>query len=168
MNDCKACSCKHVFINHAYSFIILCMNWKKKILHTVKTHEVYTHVYDNIECVGFNRWTSMHENDKNYALWKMKIPSYPRVISLCWIRLNVLMYGVYKMYTYIVDWHYVYNNNSNINVYFVYIIHWYAIHSVLGAPSRNWLFVCLFVLSRTSNFSAIWWLSPLLVTGLQI
>jgi hypothetical protein len=28
--------------------------------------------------------------------------------------------------------------------------------------------VCLFVLSRTSNFSAIWRLSPLPVTGLQI
>jgi hypothetical protein len=30
------------------------------------------------------------------------------------------------------------------------------------------LFVCLFVLSRMSNFSATWRLSPLLVTGLQI
>jgi hypothetical protein len=30
------------------------------------------------------------------------------------------------------------------------------------------LFVCLFVLSRMSNFSAIWRLSPLLATGLQI
>jgi hypothetical protein len=30
------------------------------------------------------------------------------------------------------------------------------------------LFVCLFVLSRTSSFSAIWQLSPLPVTGLQI
>jgi hypothetical protein len=30
------------------------------------------------------------------------------------------------------------------------------------------LFVCLFVLSRTSNFSAIWRLSPLPATGLQI
>jgi hypothetical protein len=30
------------------------------------------------------------------------------------------------------------------------------------------LFVCLFVLSRTNNFSAIWRLSPLPVTGLQI
>jgi hypothetical protein len=30
------------------------------------------------------------------------------------------------------------------------------------------LFVCLFVYSHTSNFSAIWWLSPLPVTGLQI
>jgi hypothetical protein len=30
------------------------------------------------------------------------------------------------------------------------------------------LFVCLFVYSRTSNFSAIWQLSPLPVTGLQI
>jgi hypothetical protein len=30
------------------------------------------------------------------------------------------------------------------------------------------LFVCLFVLSRTSNFSANWRLSPLPVTGLQI
>jgi hypothetical protein len=29
-------------------------------------------------------------------------------------------------------------------------------------------FVCLFVYSHTSNFSAIWWLSPLPVTGLQI
>jgi hypothetical protein len=29
------------------------------------------------------------------------------------------------------------------------------------------LFVCLLVLSRTSNFSAIWRLSPLPVTGLQ-
>jgi hypothetical protein len=29
-------------------------------------------------------------------------------------------------------------------------------------------FVCLFVLSRTSNFSAIWRLSPLPATGLQI
>jgi hypothetical protein len=28
-------------------------------------------------------------------------------------------------------------------------------------------FVCLFVYSRTSNFSAVWWLSPLPVTGLQ-
>jgi hypothetical protein len=28
--------------------------------------------------------------------------------------------------------------------------------------------VCLFVYSHTSNFSAIWWLSPLPVTGLQI
>jgi hypothetical protein len=28
--------------------------------------------------------------------------------------------------------------------------------------------VCLFVLSRTSNFSAIWRLSPLPATGLQI
>jgi hypothetical protein len=27
---------------------------------------------------------------------------------------------------------------------------------------------CLFVLSRTTNFSAIWRLSPLPVTGLQI
>jgi hypothetical protein len=31
-----------------------------------------------------------------------------------------------------------------------------------------YLFVCLFVLSRTSNFSAIWRLSPLPVTGLLI
>jgi hypothetical protein len=30
------------------------------------------------------------------------------------------------------------------------------------------VFVCLFVLSRMSNFSAIWQLSPLPVTGLQI
>jgi hypothetical protein len=30
------------------------------------------------------------------------------------------------------------------------------------------IFICLFVLSRTSNFSAIWRLSPLPVTGLQI
>jgi hypothetical protein len=30
------------------------------------------------------------------------------------------------------------------------------------------VFVCLFVLSRTSNFSAIWQLSPLPATGLQI
>jgi hypothetical protein len=29
-------------------------------------------------------------------------------------------------------------------------------------------FVCLFVYSHTSNFSAIWLLSPLPVTGLQI
>jgi hypothetical protein len=29
-------------------------------------------------------------------------------------------------------------------------------------------FVCLFVYSHTSSFSAIWWLSPLPVTGLQI
>jgi hypothetical protein len=33
---------------------------------------------------------------------------------------------------------------------------------------RMILFVRLFVLSRTSNFSAIWRLSPLPVTGLQI
>jgi hypothetical protein len=32
----------------------------------------------------------------------------------------------------------------------------------------NKTFFCLFVLSRTSNFSAIWRLSPLPVTGLQI
>jgi hypothetical protein len=32
----------------------------------------------------------------------------------------------------------------------------------------EYLFVCLFVYSRTSNFSANWWLSPLPVTGLQI
>jgi hypothetical protein len=30
------------------------------------------------------------------------------------------------------------------------------------------LFVCMFVYSHTSNFSAIWWQSPLPVTGLQI
>jgi hypothetical protein len=30
------------------------------------------------------------------------------------------------------------------------------------------LHMCLFVYSHTSNFSAIWWLSPLPVTGLQI
>jgi hypothetical protein len=30
------------------------------------------------------------------------------------------------------------------------------------------LFVCLLVYNHTSNFSAIWWLSPLPVTGLQI
>jgi hypothetical protein len=30
------------------------------------------------------------------------------------------------------------------------------------------LFVCLFVLSRTRNFSGIWQLSPLPATGLQI
>jgi hypothetical protein len=30
------------------------------------------------------------------------------------------------------------------------------------------LFVCLFVYSRTNNFSTIWRLSPLPVTGLQI
>jgi hypothetical protein len=35
-------------------------------------------------------------------------------------------------------------------------------------PCHNILFVCLFVLSRKSNFSAIWRLSPLPVTGLQI
>jgi hypothetical protein len=29
------------------------------------------------------------------------------------------------------------------------------------------LFVCLFVYSRLSNYSAIWWLSSLLVTELQ-
>jgi hypothetical protein len=28
--------------------------------------------------------------------------------------------------------------------------------------------IVLFVYSHTSNFSAIWWLSPLPVTGLQI
>jgi hypothetical protein len=32
---------------------------------------------------------------------------------------------------------------------------------------KNVLFVC-FILSRTSNFSAIWRLSPLPATGLQI
>jgi hypothetical protein len=32
----------------------------------------------------------------------------------------------------------------------------------------SFCFVCLFVYSHTSNFSAIWWLSPLPVTGLQI
>jgi hypothetical protein len=41
----------------------------------------------------------------------------------------------------------------------------YLIHK---KGERNDLFVCLFVLSRTSNFSAIWRLSPLPVTGLQI
>jgi hypothetical protein len=30
------------------------------------------------------------------------------------------------------------------------------------------IIVCLFVYSHTSNFSAIWWLSPMPVTGLQI
>jgi hypothetical protein len=30
------------------------------------------------------------------------------------------------------------------------------------------LFICVLVLNRTSNFSAIWRMSPLLVTGLQI
>jgi hypothetical protein len=30
------------------------------------------------------------------------------------------------------------------------------------------LFVCLFLYSHTSNLPAIWWLSPLSVTGLQI
>jgi hypothetical protein len=30
------------------------------------------------------------------------------------------------------------------------------------------LFACFFVLSRTSNFSGIWRLSPLPVSGLQI
>jgi hypothetical protein len=30
------------------------------------------------------------------------------------------------------------------------------------------VFVCLFVFSRMSNFSAIWRLSPVPVTGLQI
>jgi hypothetical protein len=33
---------------------------------------------------------------------------------------------------------------------------------------RKILFVCLFVYSHASNFSAIWWLSPLPVTGPQI
>jgi hypothetical protein len=33
---------------------------------------------------------------------------------------------------------------------------------------RFYCTLCLFVYSRTSNFSAIWWLSPLQVTGLQI
>jgi hypothetical protein len=37
----------------------------------------------------------------------------------------------------------------------------------LGSRVHN-LFVCLFVYSRTSNFSAIWRLSPLPVTGLPI
>jgi hypothetical protein len=35
-------------------------------------------------------------------------------------------------------------------------------------PNSSCLFVCLFVLSGTSNFSAIWRLSPLPATGLQI
>jgi hypothetical protein len=34
--------------------------------------------------------------------------------------------------------------------------------------SGDCLLVCLFVYSHTSNFSAIWLLSPLPVTGLQI
>jgi hypothetical protein len=33
---------------------------------------------------------------------------------------------------------------------------------------KSFLFVCSVVLSRMSNFSAIWRLSPSLVTGLQI
>jgi hypothetical protein len=39
---------------------------------------------------------------------------------------------------------------------------------IFMALSEGDLFVCLFVYSHTSNFSAIWWLSPLPVTGLQI
>jgi hypothetical protein len=45
--------------------------------------------------------------------------------------------------------------------------------AILGAWQMNHLifnlfFVCLFVYSRQSNFSAIWRLSPLPVTGPQI
>jgi hypothetical protein len=37
-----------------------------------------------------------------------------------------------------------------------------------GPAFGDGLFVCLFVSSRTSSFSAFWYLSPLPVTGLQI
>jgi hypothetical protein len=46
---------------------------------------------------------------------------------------------------------------------------WLAAQSdALDAMQANAFFVCLFVYSRLSNFSAILRLSPLPVTGLQI
>jgi hypothetical protein len=45
------------------------------------------------------------------------------------------------------------------------ILNWGRGTDTRAEPS---MFVCLFVLSRTSNFSAIWRLSQLPVTGLQI
>jgi hypothetical protein len=37
-----------------------------------------------------------------------------------------------------------------------------------GLALTNSNYVCLIVYSHTSNFSAIWWMSPLPVTGMQI
>jgi hypothetical protein len=33
---------------------------------------------------------------------------------------------------------------------------------------KQFIFFCLYVYNLLNNFSATWWLSPLLVTGLQI
>jgi hypothetical protein len=64
------------------------------------------------------------------------------------------------------------SDRSNIELW-----EWIVIQHYLGILFKNFeswqkfytsKFVCLFVLSRTSNFSAIWRLSPLPVTGLQI